>query len=80
MCFFGGGRTIPGPTQIIEKPAPVYTPAPVATKAALGEEEGVKLAQKERKMKEQSALQGMKIALNVGPNTGGGTPGGKVSP
>lgn len=81
MCFFGSGRTTttPGPTQIIEKPAPIYTPAPVATKAALGEEAGVELAKKERKMKEQSALQGMKIALNVGP-TGAGSPGGNVSP
>jgi hypothetical protein len=74
MCFFGGGGT-----RVVEKPMAVQTPAPVATKAALGEEEGVRLAQKERKQKEQSALQGMKIALNVGAS-GGTTPGGKVNP
>jgi len=72
MCFGGG-------TRVVEKPAPVLTPPPTATKAALGEEEGVKLAKKERKMKQQSALSGMKIALNTGGQTGG-TPGGTTTP
>lgn len=73
MCFGGGG------TRVVEKPAPVVQAPPTATKAALGAEEGVKLAKKERKMKQQSALSGMKIALNTGGQTGG-TPGGTTTP
>ena len=41
MCFGGGGRT-----KVVEKPAPIVQAPPTATKAALGEEEGVKLAKK----------------------------------
>ncbi len=74
MCFGGGGRT-----KVVEKPAPVTVAPPTATKAAIGEEEGVKLAKKERKQKQQSAMQGMKIALNTGGQTGG-TPGGTTTP
>ena len=73
MCFGGGG------TRVVEKPAPVVQAPPTATKAALGAEEGVKLAKKERKMRQQSALSGMKIALNTGGQTGG-TPGGTTTP
>lgn len=72
MCFGGG-------TRVVEKPMPVQTAPPTATKAALGAEEGVKLAKKERKMKQQSALSGMKIALNTGGQSGG-TPGGTTTP
>tara|TARA_R100001509_G_scaffold7319_1_gene4241 strand:- start:5431 stop:5649 length:219 start_codon:yes stop_codon:yes gene_type:complete len=72
MCFGGG-------TRVVEKPMPQQQPAPTATKAALGEEAGVKLAKKERKAKEQSALAGMKISLNTG-GTKGGTPGATTTP
>jgi hypothetical protein len=74
MCFGGGGKT-----KVVEKPAPIVQAPPTATKAALGEEEGVKLAKKERKQKQQSAMQGMKIALNTGGQSGG-TPGGTTTP
>ena len=49
--------------------------APVPTEAKVGDEKAIKLAKKERDIKE-SGLEGMKVALNVDPAGTGGTPGG----
>ena len=55
-------------------PQVMQAQAPVPTEAKVGDEEAVKLAKKEREIKE-SGLEGMKVALNVDPAGTGGTPG-----
>lgn len=75
MCFGGGSK-------VMQTPSAVYTPPPMPTKATIGAEEGVRLAKKERDLKEGGGLDGMKISLNsTGSSVGNPnqSPGGNIS-